>query len=162
MKRIFAALISLTIAVPAAAEGGPSQIHVLNGECVAPSNTALGPSNEDISKPPYMTPLHCSAAIFAFYNDYHGHVRIDFVQKGPGGGFVLAFGGRVEEEKDGIMMKVDHVYFTTGVSTPVEDSGCRFFQNNEQFKAIVCGTAIDYDNGTRQAAVVNFLVAPGQ
>jgi hypothetical protein len=149
-------------APPAHAKGRPPEIRTLNGECGTKSNTAYGPSEADISAPQYATPLRCDAAIFALYPNHPGHVMIDFVQKGVPGTNVIAFGGTIDE--DGRGMTVDQVYFATWVPVPaedVEDSVCRFSQKNGHFDAITCGTAIE-NNGTRRAAVVNFLAAPSQ
>jgi hypothetical protein len=157
MKIIIAALMVLATveAPPAHAQGVPPEVHTLNGQCDAKSNTASGPSEANISVPPYARPLRCNAAIFMLLHDYPDHVVIDFVQQGARGVVdSVAFGGRVSEDRRA--MTIDRVYFAPSVPTPVEDSVCLFDQTNGNFESIKCSAAIE-SNGTRRVATVNFI-----
>jgi hypothetical protein len=145
---------------PAHAQGGPPEFHALNGSCDTKSSSDYGPSEADISVPPYATPLRCNEAVFVLLRDFPDHVMIDFVQKGAGGLVDgVAFSGLVSEDRR--KMTVDQVYFRPGVPTPVKESLCTFGQSNGNFTSIECDAAIE-GRGARQAAVVNFIAASGQ
>jgi hypothetical protein len=94
-----------------------------------------------------------------FFDDYKGHVMIQFVQKESHHGPILGFAGKVED--DGIMMSVDHAYLTAGTPMTVSDGVCKFFFKNRHMSGIFCGIKVD-ETGRRTTAAVTFNAAPGQ
>jgi hypothetical protein len=94
-----------------------------------------------------------------FFDDYSGHVLVQFAQKEAHHGPILGFSGRVQE--DGIMMSVDRVYLTAGPPTTVSYRLCKFFFKNRHMSEIFRGIKVD-ETGRRTTAVVSFNAAPGQ
>jgi hypothetical protein len=134
-----------------------SNIQVVRGTCGSSSHTAEGPLGSDLTK--RQSRFYCDLASIAFFDDYKGHVMIDFVEKEAHHGPTLGFAGRLSD--DGITMAVDHVYLPDGPPTTVSDGACKFFFKNHHLSGIFCGMIID-ETGRRTAAAVVFNAAPGQ
>jgi hypothetical protein len=113
-----ALLCGVWLPVPAYA-APPSRIEVVNGTCDPSSHTAEGPLGADLTK--RQSRFYCDSAAITFFDDYKGHVMVQFAQKESHHSPILGFAGRVED--DGIMMAVDHVYLAPGQATTVSVSG---------------------------------------
>jgi hypothetical protein len=137
--------------------GQPSSLQVVSGTCDASSHTAEGRLGADLTK--RQSRFYCDSAVITFFDDYKGHVMVQFAQKESHHGPILGFSGKVED--DGIMMSVDHVYLTTGTPTTVSDGVCKFFFKNRHMSGIFCGIKVD-ETGRRTTAIVAFNAAPGQ
>jgi hypothetical protein len=135
----------------------PSDIQVVSGTCDPSSHTAEGRLGVDLTK--RQSRFYCDSAVITFFDDYKGHVMIQFVQKESHHGPILGFSGKVED--GGIMMSVDHVYLTTGSPTTVSDGACKFFFKNLHISGISCGIKVD-ETGRRTTAIVGFNAAPEQ
>jgi len=136
---------------------GPSNVQVVNGTCDSSSHTAEGPLGVDLTK--RQSRFYCDSAVVTLFDDYKGHVMIQFAQKESHHSPILGFAGRVED--DGIMMPVEHVYLAQGQATTVSDGWCKFFFKNRHISGIFCGMKVD-ETGRRTTAVVAFTAAPGQ
>ena len=134
-----------------------SHFDLVNGTCDPSSHTAEGPLGADLTK--RQSRFYCDAAVITFFDDYKGHVMVQFTQKEAHHSPILGFAGRVND--DGIMMRVDHVYFVTGQPTTVSDGWCKFFFKNRHMSGIFCGALID-ETGRRTTATVAFNPEPGQ
>jgi hypothetical protein len=135
----------------------PSDIQVVTGTCDPSSHTAEGPLGADLTK--RQSRFYCNSAVITFFDDYKGHVMIQFAQKESHHGPILGFAGKVED--DGIMMSVDHAYLTAGTPTTVSEGMCKFFFKNRHMSGIACGIKVD-ETGRRTTAIVTFNAAPGQ
>lgn len=135
----------------------PRDVQVLTGTCDASSHTAEGPIDSDLTK--RQSRFFCNSAVIAFFDDYKGHVMVQFAQKEAHHTPILGFAGKVED--DGIMMALDHVYLTEGQATTVSDGWCKFFFKNQHMSGIFCGMKVD-ETGSRTTAMVVFNPAPGQ
>jgi hypothetical protein len=135
----------------------PSNIQIVNGMCAPSSHTAEGPLGADLTK--RQSRFFCDSAILMFFDDYKGHVLIQFVEKESHHSPMLGFSGKVED--DGIMMPIDHIYLTVGTPTTVSDGACKFFFKNHHISGIFCGAAVD-ETGRRTTAIVVFNAAPRQ
>ena len=149
-----AALISLA---PSARASAPSDIQTLKGACSASSHTAEGPVGSDLTK--RQSRFFCDTAVIAFFDDYKGHVMVQFAQSKAHHTPILGFAGRVEA--DGVMMALDHVYLAEGQASTVSDGTCKFFFKSRHIAGVFCGMMID-ETGRRTTAVVGFDAAPGQ
>jgi hypothetical protein len=132
-------------------------MQLVSGTCDPSSHTAEGRLGSDLRK--RQSRFYCDSAVITFFDDYKGHVMIQFVQKESHHGPILGFAGKVED--DGIMMSVDHAYLTAGAPTTVSDGVCKFFFKNRHMSGIFCGIKVD-ETGRRTTAVVSFNAAPGQ
>jgi hypothetical protein len=135
----------------------PHDVQIVTGTCDASSHTAEGPLGSDLTK--RQSRFFCDSAVIAFFDDYKGHVMVQFAQKDAHHTPILGFAGRVED--DGIVMALDHVYLTEGQATTVSDGQCKFFFKNRHMSGIFCGMLVD-ETGRRTTAVVVFNPAPGQ
>jgi hypothetical protein len=135
----------------------PSDMQLVSGTCDPSSHTAEGRLGSDLTK--RQSRFYCDSAVITFFDDYKGHVMIQFVQKESHHGPILGFAGKVED--DGIMMSVDHAYLIAGTPTTVSDGVCKFFFKNRHMSGIFCGIKVD-ETGRRTTAVVTFNAAPGQ
>src|SRR5712692_2130268 len=129
----------------------PSNIQLVSGTCDSSSHTAEGRLGVDLTK--RQSRFYCNSAVITFFDDYKGHVMIQFTQKEAHHGPILGFSGKVED--DGIMMSVDHVYLIAGQPTTVSDGGCKFFFKNRHMSGIFCGIKVD-ETGRRTTAIVAF------
>jgi hypothetical protein len=145
--------VCLPISGPAAQ---PSDIQVMSGICNPSSHTAEGRLGADLTK--RQSRFYCDSAVITFFDDYKGHVMIQFAQKEAHHGPILGFSGKVDD--DGIMMSVDHVYLTAGPPATVSDGVCKFFFKNRQMSGIFCGIKVD-ETGRHTTAIVAFNAAPG-
>lgn len=153
-------LAGMGVTIPAYA--GVSNIQIVNGTCDSKSNTAEGPLGSDLTK--QQSRFYCDSAVFTFFDDYPGHVLIDFSQKVSQHSPILGFAGRIEARQPGdagTMMQVKSVYLRTGEATTVSDGWCKLFFKDQQLSGIGCGMKVD-ETGRRTVAVVVFNVAPGQ
>jgi hypothetical protein len=151
---LFLALLELSLmARPVRAD----DTQIVTGTCEKSSHTAEGPLGSDLTQ--RQSRFFCDTAIITFFDDYKGHVLVQFSEKRSHHGPILGFSGRVED--DGIMMPVDHVYLTEGPPTTVSDGWCKFFFKNRHISGIFCGMRVD-ETGRRTAAIVGFTAAPGQ
>jgi hypothetical protein len=144
------------------ANAGVSNVQVVNGTCSSSSNTAEGPLGSDLAK--RESRFYCDTAAITFFDDYEGHVMIDFSQKESHHSPILGFAGRIETrplEDGGRMMQVYNVYLGTGEATTVSDGSCKLFFKSQQLSGIGCGMKVD-DTGRRTVATVTFDVTPGQ
>jgi hypothetical protein len=158
--RTLMVVVAVAFGVPLPVSGRaaqPSDIEIVRGTCDPSSHTAEGQIGADLTK--RQSRFFCNSAVITFFDDYKGHVMIQFAQKESHHGLILAFAGQVQN--DGIMMSVDHVYLAAGVPTTVSDGGCKFFFKNRHMSGIFCGAVVD-ETGRRTAAVVAFNAAPGQ
>jgi hypothetical protein len=135
----------------------PSHVQLVDGTCGLSSHTAEGPLDADLTK--RQSRFYCNSAIITFFDNYKGHVMVQFTQKESHHGPTLGFAGKVED--DGIVMSVDHVYLTTGQPTPVSGGVCKFFFKGRHMSGIFCGMKVD-ETGRRTTAVVDFNAAPEQ
>ncbi len=157
MIAISAALLGGVWLTVTAYAGPPNDIEVVNGICAASSHTAEGPLGADLTK--RQSRFYCDSAAITFFDDYKGHVMVQFAQKKSNHSPILGFAGRVED--DGIMMVVDHVYLASGQATTVSDGWCKFFFKNRHMSGIFCGMKVD-ETGRRTTAAVVFNPTPGQ
>ena len=134
-----------------------ANVQVLTGTCEPSSHTAEGPLGADLTK--RQSRFYCDSAVITFFDDYKGHVMIQFAQKEAHHTPILGFAGRVED--DGITMALDHVYLTPGSPTTVSDGWCKFFFKNRHMSGIFCGMKVD-ETGRRTTASVSFDPMPGQ
>lgn len=155
---IFMATVAGGMCLPISGHAAqPSDIEIVSGTCGPSSHTAEGPLGADLTK--RQSRFYCDSAVITFFDDYKGHVLIQFAQKESHHGPILGFSGKVND--DGIMMSVDHVYLMAGVPTTVSDGACKFFFKNRRMSGIFCGMKVD-ETGRRTTAVVVFNAAPGQ
>jgi regulator of extracellular matrix RemA (YlzA/DUF370 family) len=151
-------VLAATLSLPTSGYAAqPGDIHIVTGSCGQNSHTAEGSLGEDLTK--RQSRFFCDAAIITFFDDYKGHVMVQFVQKEAHHTPILGFAGRMEE--DGIMMNLDHVYLVAGQPTTVSEGWCKFFFKNRHMSGIFCGMKVD-ETGRRTTAVVVFDPAPGQ
>jgi hypothetical protein len=145
------------------AQAGVSNIEVVNGTCSSSSNTAEGPLSSDLTK--RQSQFFCDSALITFFDDYPGHVLIDFSQKESHDSPVLGFAGQIETRQPGdvgTMMQVNTVYLgPREKATTVSEGSCELFFANQQLSGIGCGMKVD-ETGRRTVAIVVFNVAPGQ
>lgn len=134
-----------------------SHFDLVNGTCAPSSHIAEGPRGADLTK--RQSRFYCDAAVITFFNGYKGHVMVQFAQKEAHHSPILSFAGSVDD--DGIMMRVDHVYFVTGQPITVSDGWCKFFFKNRHMSGIFCGALIA-ETGRRTVASVVFNPEPGQ
>jgi hypothetical protein len=154
---IFAAMFGRALTLsPCVKAAPPRDVQFLTGTCEPSSHTAEGPLGSDLTK--RQSRFFCDSAVIAFFDDYKGHVMIQFVQKQAHHTPILGFAGKVED--DGIIMKIDHVYLKEGQATTVSDGLCKFFLKNRQMSGIFCGMMVD-ETGRRTTAVVAFKPATG-
>jgi len=142
---------------PGVSAAPPSDVQIVTGTCAASSHTAEGPLGSDLRK--RRSRFFCDSAVIALFDDYKGHVMIQFAQAKAHHTPILGFSGRVED--DGIMMSVDHVYLAVGQSTTVSDGNCKFFFKNRHVSGISCGMMVD-EEGRRTTAIISFDAATGQ
>ena len=154
---VLSAVLLAAIGFANPAYAGASDVQVVNGTCDSSSHTAEGSLGSDLTK--QQSRFYCDSAVIKFFDDYKGHVMVQFAQKESHHSPILGFSGRVED--DGIMMSVDHVYLVQGQATTVSDGSCKFFFKNRQMSGIFCGMKVD-KTGRRTTAVVVFNAAPGQ
>jgi hypothetical protein len=153
-------LAGMGLKIPAYA--GVSNIQIVNGTCDSTSHTAEGPLGSDLTK--RQSRFYCNSATIAFFDDYPGHVMIQFVQNESHHSPTLGFAGRIESRQpgdDGTMIQVNSVYLTPGEATTVSDGSCELFFKDQQLSGIFCGMKVD-ETGRRTVAIVVFNVAPGQ
>jgi hypothetical protein len=153
-------LAGMAFTIPAYA--GVSNIQVVNGTCSSSSNTAEGPLDSDLTK--RQSRFYCDTAAITFFDDYTGHVLINFSQKESKHSLILGFAGRIETSQPGdagTMMQVYSVYLGTGEATTVSDGWCKLFFKDQQLSGIGCGMKVD-ETGRRTTAVVVFNAEPGQ
>jgi hypothetical protein len=142
----------ITLPIPARA-AQPSHIQMVNGICDPSSHAAEGPLGADLTK--RQSRFYCNSAVIMFFDDYKGHVLIQFAQKESHHGPILGFSGKAED--DGVMMSVDHAYLTVGTPKTVSDGACKFFFKNRRMSGIFCGLNVD-ETGRRTTAMVSFDV----
>jgi hypothetical protein len=151
--------MGLTIPIYAA---GISNIQIVKGSCETSSNTAEGPLGSDLTK--RQSRFYCDSAIITFFDDYAGHVMIQFAQKESQHSPILGFAGRIEAPQPGdvgTMMQVDSVYLARGQATTVSEGSCKLFLKDRHLTGIGCGMKVD-ETGRRTVAVVVFNATPGQ
>src|SRR5713101_4065634 len=118
-------LAGMGFTIPAYA--GVSNIQVVNGTCSSSSNTAEGPLGSDLTK--RQSQFYCDSAAITFFDDYEGHVLIDFSQRESNHSPILGFAGRIEARQPGdigTMMQVNNVYLGTGQAVTVSEGICKF------------------------------------
>lgn len=71
----------------------------VNGIC-KDAHTAEGPIGSDLTK--RQSKFYCDSAVITFFDDYKGHMMVQFTQKQANHSPILGFAGRVED--DGVMM----------------------------------------------------------
>lgn len=71
----------------------PSDIQIVNGTCDPSSHIAEGPLGADLTK--RQSRFYCNSAVITFFDDYKGHVMIQFAQKESHHGPILSFSGKV-------------------------------------------------------------------
>ena len=135
-----------------------NDIQIVKGNCSSLSHTAEGPIDSDLTK--RQSKFFCNSAVISFFDDYKGHVLVQFVQKQSHHSGIIGFSGKVEER--GQFMPVEHV-FLSGDGTPVtvSDGACKFFFKGKNLSGIGCGVKID-ETGRRTTAIVSFNAAPNQ
>jgi len=161
MNRTFVVLLLIAVSgvspLLSARSAQAGDMQMVSGTCDPSSHTAEGPLGTDLTK--RQSRFYCNSAVITFFDDYKGHVMIQFAQKESHHGPILGFVGRVEP--DGTVMSVDHVYLTPGSPTTVSDGACKFFFKNRHMSSIFCGMKVD-ETGRRTTAIVVFNTAPGQ
>ncbi len=135
----------------------PEDIDVVNGVCNSGSHIAEGLIGEDLTK--RQSRFYCDTAAITFFQDYRGHVLVQFAEKASHHGQSIGFSGRLDP--DGIMMQVERIYFSGDTPTTVSDGACKFFFKDRHMVGIFCGAKID-ETGRRTSAIVGFDLAPGQ
>lgn len=135
----------------------PRDIQIVNGTCTPQSHTAEGALGTDLTK--RQSRFFCNNAVITFFQDYAGHMMVQFAHKESHHSPILGFAGRVEP--DGIMMNVEKVYLTAGTPTTVSDGWCKFFFERRNMKGIFCGMKVD-ETGRRTTAIVAFNAVSGQ
>lgn len=144
------------------AHAGVSNIQIVNGTCKSASNSAEGPPGSDLTK--RQSRFYCDTAAITFFDDYPGHVLINFSEKESQHSPILGFAGRIEASRPGevgTMMQVSNIYLATGQATPVSDGWCKLLLNGQQLSEIECSMRVD-ETGRRTVAHVTFDVSPGQ
>jgi hypothetical protein len=136
---IAAASVS-SICLPASGHAAqPRDIQIVNRACAPSSHTAEGPIDSDLTK--RQSRFYCDSAVITFFDDYKGHVMIQFAQKEAHHTPILGFAGKIED--DGVMMALDHVYLTAGQPTTVSEGWCKFFFKNRHMSGIFCGMKVE-------------------
>jgi hypothetical protein len=159
---VLSAVLLASMWLKSAAQSGVSNIQVVNGTCSSSSNTAEGPLGSDLTK--RQSRFYCDTAAITFFDDYPGHVLIDFSQKESKHSPIIGFAGRFEArqlEDGGRMMQIYNVYLGTGEATTVSDGWCKLFFKSQQLSGIGCSMKVD-ETGRRTVAIVTFDVTPGQ
>lgn len=159
---ILSAVLVVGIGSTASVQAEIGDTQVVQGTCDASSYTAEGPLGSDLTK--RQSRFYCNSAVFTSFDDYQGHVLIDFSQKESQHSPILGFAGRMEAHQPGnagTMMQVKSVYLRTGEAITVSDGWCKIFFNDQQLSGIGCGMKVD-ETGRRTVANVTFNVSPGQ
>jgi hypothetical protein len=151
MNKLLTSIAVVGALMSGAAYAGPSDVQVVKGTCDSSSHTAEGPLGADLTK--RQSRFYCDSAVITFFDDYKGHMMLQFAQRESHHSPILGFAGRVED--NGIMMPVDHVYLAPGQATTVSDGLCKFFFKDRHMSGIVCGIKVD-ETGRRTTAVVTF------
>jgi hypothetical protein len=153
---VVVAVVAGSVCLPTSARAGqPIDIQVVSGTCDPSSHTAEGALGADLTK--RQSRFYCNSAAITFFDDYKGHVMVQFAQKEAHHTPILGFAGKVQD--DGVMMVVDHVYLGQGNSpTTVSEGWCKFFFKNRHMSGIFCGIKVD-ETGRRTTAVVAFNAA---
>ena len=159
---ILSTVLVAGVGTTTSAHAGVSNVQIVNGTCKSASNTAEGPPGSDLTK--RQSRFYCDAAAITFFDDYPGHVLINFSEKESQHSPILGFAGRIEASRPGevgTMMQVSNVYLATGQATLVSDGWCKLFLNGQQLSGIECSIRVD-ETGRRTVANVTFDVSPGQ
>lgn len=159
---ILSTILLARLGITTLAYAGVSNVQIVNGTCNSASNTAEGPLGSDLTK--RQSRFNCNTAAITFFDDYPGHVLINFSEKESQHSPFLGFAGRIEALKPGdvgTMMQVSNVYFATGQAIAVSDGWCKLFFKGQQLSGIGCGMKVD-ETGRRTVAIVTFDVSPGQ
>jgi hypothetical protein len=154
---IIAALQGSVWFLVSAHAGPPPGLEVVKGTCRPSSHTAEGPLGADLTK--RQSRFYCNSAVITFFDDYNGHVMIQFTEKESHNSPILGFAGKVEN--GGIIMDVNHIYFLRGKPTTASYGLCKFYFKNRHMSEIFCGAYVD-ETGRRTDAVVAFDAVPGQ
>jgi hypothetical protein len=148
------ALIALLFFTNYSASAQPSRdTQLLNGHCGPESHTAEGALGSDLRL--RQSKFFCDAAIITHFHDRHGHLMIQFSERRSHHSQMLGFAGTVDS--DGIMMPVDHVFFSPGEPTNIKVGVCKFFFKNRIIDQIFCGISLDEED-RRTTAVITFVV----
>jgi hypothetical protein len=153
LSAVLLAGVGLTIPVYA----GVSNIQTVKGVCASTSWTAEGPPDSDLTN--RESRFYCDSAVITFFDDYKGHVMVQFGRKKSLHPQIISFAGRVEDA--GIMMQVDSVYLVSGEKVIPSRGECKFFFKNRHLSGIVCYMSVDGID-RRTAAVMTFDLSPGQ
>ena len=124
--------------------------NVIDGICSQDSHTAEGQIDSDLTK--RQSRFFCNAAIIINYNDYKGHLLVQFAAKEASHSQLLAFAGRLDNEN---IMKVEHLYLGGAKPITVSDGYCKFFLKDQGISGIACGVKVD-ETGRRTVAIVGF------
>jgi len=125
----------------------PTHFQVVSGTCEASSHTAEGPLGTDLTK--RQSRFYCNSAVISFFDDYKGHVLIQFSQKESHHGPILGFAGKVDD--NGIIMSVDHVYLAAaGPPTTASEGGCKFYFKDRHMSGIACGVRPDFNSAEKK------------
>ncbi|MBV8505512.1 MAG: hypothetical protein JOZ11_06865 [Alphaproteobacteria bacterium] len=130
---------------------------LLSGICAPASHTAEGRIGDDLTN--RQSRFYCDAAVITFFDPVSRHLMVQFAQKASHHSEILGFAGFLD--RDGIMMRLEHVYFSAGHPITVSDGACKFFFTRGRMTGIFCGAYVD-ETGRRTVASVGFNPAPGQ
>ena len=133
----------------------PEDREVMSGSCIATSHTAEGRLGSDLTK--RQSRYFCDTAAITFFPDAPNHIMISFAERRSHSKVILAFAGWLDA--DGIMVRVDRAYFDSGVATPVDDSGCKFFFSGKKLIGIFCMAKADQEE-RRRVAIIGFDLKP--
>jgi hypothetical protein len=152
-KLLFAVALTLT-PVSIACAGNPE---IIDGTCSPDSHTAEGPIDSDLTK--RQSRFFCDSAVIVSYNDYKGHLLVQFLEKEAHHPQIIGFAGRLFAGPldNETVMKVEHAYLGGGGGKPitVSDGYCRFYSKDQAISGIVCGMKVD-ETGRRTVAIVSF------
>jgi len=146
LSAVFLACMGITIP----AYSGVSKIQIVKGTCRSDSNIVEG---SDPTKR-----LYCDAVTITSFDDYPGHVSIQFSQKEAQ---TLGFDGRISRQPGdvGTVIQVANVYLGSNGKMAVNDGWCKFLFKDHQPAAIGCIIKV---NKPVWAATAAFEIAPGE
>jgi hypothetical protein len=127
-------------------------LEIIDGICSPDSHMAEGPIDSDLTQ--RQSRFFCDIATITHYNDYNGHLLVQFAENEANHPQIIGFAGRLDDEN---IMKVEHVYLGAGGGKPitVSDGYCKFFVNDHKVSGITCGMKVD-ETGRRTVAIIGF------
>ena len=145
------AFMSGALAMMAINANADDNIDFISGACNSDSHLAEGPIGSDLTK--LQSQFFCDNAVIRYFDDYRGHLLVQFVERGSSHPRILGFAGRLGADK---IMQVENVYIgNDGTPSTVSDGYCQFNLKSQTNITIMCAMKLD-EVGRRTIAVVDF------